>query len=101
MQSDKAGTAGIGCWGTSDDRNSTAERLVKVNFDLSNDGGPVATESLWAEPLGDGRCRLRNVPFFTYSFSEQDVVSEAKGGATFFRQPNGKLSCLEPGRRGS
>ena len=27
--------------------------LVKVILDLSKDNGPVATESLWAEPAGD------------------------------------------------
>ena len=48
--------------------------LVKVILDLSKDNGPVATESLWAEPAGDCFFRLRNVPFFAYGFSEQDIV---------------------------
>jgi hypothetical protein len=37
--------------------------LVKVLFDLHKEGGPFAVETLWAEPVGDSRYRLRNVPF--------------------------------------
>jgi hypothetical protein len=50
------------------------EQCVKVVFNLPKNDGPVATESLWAEPLGANVYRLRNVPFYLYGFSEQDVV---------------------------
>jgi hypothetical protein len=57
--------------------------LVKVIFDLSNDDGPVQTESLWAEPLGNGLRRLRNVPFFTYGFSDRDIVKVVESDGQF------------------
>jgi Domain of unknown function (DUF4265) len=58
--------------------------LVKVIFDLSKDNGPNATESLWAERVGDSTFRLRNVPVFAYGFSEQDVVKvEERDGSLF------------------
>jgi len=47
--------------------------LEKVVIELRNDHFEV--ETLWAEPLGDGLYRLRNVPILAYGFSEQDVVS--------------------------
>ena len=69
---------------TTDNHCSTPEEgLAKVIFDLSNDGGPVATESLWAEPLGNGFFRLRNVPFFAYGFSERDVVNVVESDGQF------------------
>ena len=33
-----------------------------------------ATERLWAEPVGEGRFRLRNSPFFAFGVSNEDVV---------------------------
>jgi hypothetical protein len=58
--------------------------LVKVIFDLSKDNGPNATESLWADRVGDSTFRLRNVPVFAYGFSEQDVVKvEERDGSLF------------------
>jgi hypothetical protein len=72
--------------------------LVKVIFDLSKDNGPDATETLWAERVGDSTFRLRNVPVFAYGFSEQDTVkvedrdgslfvtgAEARGGHSTYR----------------
>lgn len=60
---------------SADKHSSKSEQgLVKVVLDLTKDNGPVATESLWAEPAGDGLFRLRNVPFFAYGFSERDIV---------------------------
>jgi hypothetical protein len=53
-----------------------------VTFDVpEGDGSVYKTESVWAEPLGDNRYRLRNVPFLVFGFSEQDVVTvrEAEG----------------------
>ena len=59
------------------------EGLVKVILDLSKDNGPVATESLWAEPAGDCLFRLRNVPFFAYGFSERDMVKVEESDGKF------------------
>jgi hypothetical protein len=47
--------------------------LVKVKIELGDD--VCAAESLWAEPLGNRRYRLRNVPFLAYGYSEDDVVN--------------------------
>ena len=52
----------------------SSEGLVKVTFDLPEKDGTFATESLWAEPIGDDLYRLRNVPFYLCGFSEQDTV---------------------------
>jgi len=42
----------------------------------------LKTESLWAEPVGGDRYRLRNVPFLVFGFSEQDVITaEENNGA--------------------
>jgi hypothetical protein len=78
--------------------SNSGQGLVKVVLDLSKDNGPVATESLWAEPIGDSRFKLRNAPFFAYGFSEQDIVkveerdgnfvvtgSEERGGHSTYR----------------
>lgn len=32
------------------------------------------SESLWAEPLGSDRYRIRNSPFFAYGISTEDIV---------------------------
>lgn len=49
------------------------EHLVKVVIELLNDA--YATETLWAEPVGNGMYRLRNVPFFAYGYGVEDVVA--------------------------
>ncbi len=46
--------------------------LEKIVIELRNDH--YEAETLWAEPLGGGLYRLRNVPILAYGFSEQDVV---------------------------
>jgi hypothetical protein len=50
------------------------EELVKIIFNLPAKDGPIASESLWAERLGSNLYRLRNVPFYLYGVSEQDIV---------------------------
>jgi hypothetical protein len=47
--------------------------LDKVVIELRDDHSEA--ETLWAEALGNGLYRLRNVPILAYGFSEQDVVS--------------------------
>jgi hypothetical protein len=49
--------------------------LVKVLFHLEpGDGRGSATETLWAERIDHRRFRLRNVPFFVFGVSVEDVV---------------------------
>jgi hypothetical protein len=55
-------------------RPKPGEQLVKIVFNLPKNDGPVAKESLWAEPLGANVYRVRNFPFYLYGFSEYDVV---------------------------
>src|SRR5580704_6605336 len=68
---------------TGNHSSKSEEGLVKVILDLSKDNGPVATESLWAEPAGNRLFRLRNVPFFAHGFSERDVVRVEESGGKF------------------
>ncbi|WP_342377317.1 DUF4265 domain-containing protein [Myxococcus stipitatus] len=58
------------------------DRRVKVA--LRDDDGEV--ETLWATPLGAGRYRLENSPFFTYRVSWLDVVEAAPA-------PDGQLEA--------
>ena len=51
------------------------EDLVKVLFQLEpNAWHGSATETLWAERVDPRRLRLRNVPFFAFGVSVEDVV---------------------------
>lgn len=59
---------------TDKQRPKPSEELVKIFFNLPENSEPVATESLWAEQLGSNLYRLRNVPFYLYGVSEQDIV---------------------------
>ena len=54
--------------------------LVKISFagpHLRDTG--VGTESVWAEPLGGDRYRIRNSPFYAFGFSFLDVVHAHAG----------------------
>lgn len=49
--------------------------LVKVRFQLEPGAWHgSATETLWAERVDDRRLRLRNVPFYAFGVSVEDVV---------------------------
>jgi hypothetical protein len=49
--------------------------LVKVVFYLGeNEWHGYKTETVWAEKISEGRCRLRNVPFFAKGVGCDDVV---------------------------
>jgi hypothetical protein len=53
--------------------------LVKVCVQLERaDWHDHVTETLWAEPLDGNRCRLKNVPFYAYGMSYDDVVNAPK-----------------------
>ncbi|PRZ05706.1 uncharacterized protein DUF4265 [Isoptericola sp. CG 20/1183] len=65
--------------------------MAKVRFrlDRSEDGWPPAdSEGLWAEPLGNGRYRLDNTPWFVRGSSADDVVSAVadEDGVLWFSQ---------------
>src|ERR1041385_8602780 len=60
--------------------------LVKLVFPLDPDEWHGnATERLWAEPLGNGRFRLRNSPFYAFGVSNEDIVlgAETEGQVQF------------------
>lgn len=49
--------------------------FVKIRFPLDpKDDQGYETETLWAEPLGNGRFRIVNVPFFVFGVSSDDIV---------------------------
>lgn len=61
------------------------EPLTKIGFAL-DDGPltipgttcgetPASVETLWAQTLGGDRYKLRNIPFYTYGVSCDDIVS--------------------------
>ena len=59
--------------------NDNADGLVKVAFRLvSGAWHGSATESIWAEPVGSGKYRLCNVPFYAFDVSYGDVVEAAE-----------------------
>jgi len=60
---------------------------VKILFPLEQTDGypPHDVESVWAVPLGGGKYRLDNIPFFVRGVSSEDVVSATeRGGALFY-----------------
>jgi len=62
--------------------NSPSEKKeikVHISFNNGEDTGPVKGEFLWAEPLGDNRARIANIPFFAESLNHQDIVSYLPG----------------------
>lgn len=60
--------------------------LVRIRFDLEADAWHGnASERLWAEPVGAGRYRLRNSPFYSSGVSAEDVVfGEERAGELVF-----------------
>lgn len=48
--------------------------LVRIRFETADDRGETIGETLWAEPLGGDRFRLRNSPIIAYDVSYEDVV---------------------------
>jgi hypothetical protein len=58
-------------------QQESTEGLEKVCFELREGeaAGPTNIETMWAEPLENSLYRLRNVPFYVYGFSAEDVVS--------------------------
>ena len=60
--------------------------LVRIVFQLDPEAWHgSATERLWAEPIGEARYRLRNVPFFAFGVSNEDVVfGQSRDGEIHF-----------------
>src|SRR3546814_8684223 len=51
---------------------------VKIRFPLEQDESgypPETSETMWAVPLGNGRYRLDNIPFYAKLVSDGDVVA--------------------------
>lgn len=57
---------------------SMCEQYKKMLFNLTQDEDgypPVSVEGIWVEPIGAGRFRIENVPFYARDLSCDDVVS--------------------------
>jgi len=53
------------------------DEFVKVRFGIQQDENswpPVTSEGLWAVPLGDGRYRIDNTPWFVRQLATGDIV---------------------------
>jgi hypothetical protein len=61
----------------------------RVIFKLTKDGSgypPADTESLWAKPIGNGKFKIDNIPFYVMGISSDDEVEvDEVGGDLFFR----------------
>ncbi len=88
-------------------RDETA--FVKVRFKLEKDDEgwpPVESEGLWAEPLGEGRYRVDNTPWFVRNLAADDVVIVLAGNddvlwATGRAEWSGRLTIrIVPSRDG-
>jgi hypothetical protein len=60
--------------------------LVRIVFELDSSAWHGnATERLWAEPIGVGRFRIRNSPFFAFGVSNEDIVfGDDRDGQIYF-----------------
>lgn len=61
----------------------TEAELVKVVFRLEPDDDgwpPTSNEGVWAEPLGNGRYRLDNTPWFVTGVAADDIVAARPEG---------------------
>jgi hypothetical protein len=58
--------------------------MVRIHFDLRPSDTFVG-ETMWGEKVAERRYRLRNIPFFAYGVSEQDIVfaDRVRGILTF------------------
>jgi len=57
---------------------NSPKNLVKVSIFLKEQTSEYSYESLWAEPVSDQKYKLKNIPFFAYGFSFNDIVSVKK-----------------------
>jgi len=64
------------------------ENMVKITIPLPADNlAGAATESVWAEPQGDGTFKIKNVPFYAKGISCEDIVeAEPEEGALMFKR---------------
>jgi hypothetical protein len=63
-----------------------ADIMIKVTIPLPEDNlAGAATESVWAEPQGNGTYRIKNVPFYAKGISFDDLVkAEPKDDVLMF-----------------
>jgi len=55
--------------------------MVKITVPLPEGNlAGAATESVWAEPQGDGTYKVRNVPFYAKGISCEDIVVRSRVG---------------------
>lgn len=58
-----------------DDERREGLGLAKVTVPLApSDWHEHANETMWAQPLGENRFRIQNVPFYAFGLSYDDVV---------------------------
>ena len=50
--------------------------LIKIHVDLPNHW-MVGGESLWAKPVGENLYQIKNIPFFAYGLSYDDIVVDS------------------------
>ncbi len=64
------------------------ENMVKITIPLPTDNlAGAATESVWAEPQGNGTYKIKNVPFYAKGVSCEDIVeAEPEEGALVFKK---------------
>jgi hypothetical protein len=65
---------------------SAGKQLVKVSFPLKpGEWEGLEAENMWAEPVGIGKYRVENTPFYAYGVSAGDIVNaESRGGVLTF-----------------
>lgn len=67
--------------------NGPTDDMVKVIFLLQRDAEgypPAEAEGLWATPLGHGRFKLDNIPFYAKGISTEDIVEAREKGGDFY-----------------
>jgi hypothetical protein len=76
------------------DPSSPASALTKILVEFEYHWSEIAAESFWAQPLGNDRYELRNVPFYAYGLNYGDIVVATK-------QPTDELPVIERVERSS
>ena len=51
---------------------------MEFRLEVIDDWPPVSAESLWVEPIGDGKFRIDNSPFFVRNIAVGDLVEGAE-----------------------
>ena len=51
------------------------DETIKIRIELAEGWHGYESEGIWCEPLKDGLYRVRNIPFYAYNISLDDIVS--------------------------